>query len=84
MQPGCINFEALELIVKTVFRKAISDKGYCTLYGELCERLIKRELILMGQQPIIANVKNSILRTMLLKASREKFTEFFDKEIRAK
>ena len=34
----------LQIIVETVFRKAINEREYCIFYGDLCQKIIKLEL----------------------------------------
>lgn len=77
-----INPEMLDIIVKSVFKKAIREKSYCIFYGELCEKMMKLELNLMDLDIKIGNMKHSIFRKQLLHACKETFENFFDLELR--
>lgn len=57
--------ETLELIVQNIFRKAQLEKEYCIFYGQLCENLIKLELVLRDLESKIANMKKSLFRRSL-------------------
>ena len=39
-----VSIENLQIIVESIFRKALNDRLYCIFYGELCEKIIILEL----------------------------------------
>jgi hypothetical protein len=66
LQEDVINVEILDTIVKNTFKKAIREKGYCIFYGELCEKMMKLELDLMGLDVKVGNMSSSAFRKQLL------------------
>ena len=74
----------MNTIVQNIFRKAQLEKEYTIFYGELCERKIKLELSLRGEQNKMSNMKNSVFRKSLFNVCKTCFEKFFDHEERSK
>jgi len=77
------NTEMLEIVVKSLFRKAITEKSYCVFYGQICEDIMKLELDLMGKEKDkLGSMKSSKFRKMILSNARDTFNDFFNQEKR--
>jgi len=73
-----IDQTVLRIVVDIIFKKAQMEKDYCQLYGDLCERLTRQELITMGTTKITRTaLKKSNFRYELLGYCRESFNKFF-------
>ena len=51
--------ENLRIVVSQIFKKVQNGKEYCFLYGDLCEKIIRLELILKGMKAKVGMIKNS-------------------------
>lgn len=68
-----LNDENLNIVVETIFRKAQNEKEYCNFYGDLCEKMIRLELNLRGQEAKTSTIKNSVFRKTLLEHCKKSF-----------
>ena len=48
LKEGSLNEENMKTVVENLFKKAQNEEEYCIFYGELCEKIIRLELILRG------------------------------------
>ena len=79
-----LNEDNMNLTVETIFRKAQNEKQYCNFYGDICERMIRLELMMRGFKTTQKNIKESNFRKVLLDHCKLSFNQFFDKEIQEK
>lgn len=79
-----MNDENMNIVVETIFRKAQNEKEYCNFYGDLCEKMIRLELNLRGQEAKTSTIKNSVFRKTLLEHCKKSFNQFFQEDARAK
>ena len=79
-----MNEENLGKIVERIFEKAQNEQQYCTFYGDLCERIIRLELNIRGQEAKQKTIKNSVFRKVLLDNCKKSFYNFFSEDIREK
>jgi hypothetical protein len=78
MKPENINEEILETIVSNIFRKAQMEKEYIIFYGQLCEALIRNELLLRGLECKVSTMAQSNFRKCLFDHCKTTFEKFFD------
>ena len=55
--PFKIDREKQEIVVKTIFRKALTEHVYANLYAKLCSEITRLELTIKGLAPTRANAK---------------------------
>ncbi len=72
--------ENLQIVVKTIFRKAQTEKQYCVFYGDLCEKIIRLELQLRNLSSTKKYIKHSMFRRQLLVYCKESFEQFFNQD----
>lgn len=68
-----INKDQMELIVKTIFRKAQNEPEYSNFYSHLCTQLTRLELRLRGIEPTVKNISKCEFRKILLSFCKENF-----------
>jgi len=65
-ESGGIQKEIEDIVVATIFRKAVQEKIYCGFYATLCSDIVRLELEMKGLDPVQKNVKECGFRTSLL------------------
>jgi hypothetical protein len=68
-----------DIIVTTVFRKAVGERIYCGFYAELCADILRFELEMKGYPAMRSNIKHSNFRRKLLEKCCEQFLCIFTK-----
>ena len=68
-----------DIIVTTVFRKAVGERIYCGFYAELCADILRFELEMKGYPAMRSNIKHSNFRRKLLEKCCEQFQCIFTK-----
>lgn len=63
----------MNLIVKTIFRKAQNEPEYSNFYSHLCTMLTRLELRLRGIEPTVKNLSKCEFRKILLQFCKENF-----------
>lgn len=84
MEAEDVNREILETIVSNIFRKAQMEKEYIIFYGQLCEALIRTELLLRGLDCKVSSMPQSNFRKCIFDHCKTAFEKFFDKTEKAK
>lgn len=74
-----IDPEIEDIIVTTVFRKAVGERIYCGFYAELCADILRFELEMKGYPAMRSNIKHSNFRRKLLNQCSESFLKIFAK-----
>ncbi len=59
MTDQTVKIVELKIASKMIFEKAQNEKKYCSLYAELCLRIIKLELNLKGKKFCPSNINDS-------------------------
>ena len=65
--PFEVDKEKQEIVVKNIFRKALTEHVYANLYAKLCSEITRLELTIKGLAPTRANAKQCVFRQKLLK-----------------
>mmetsp|Transcript_40685 Transcript_40685/g.29314 ORF Transcript_40685/g.29314 Transcript_40685/m.29314 type:complete len:105 (+) Transcript_40685:1551-1865(+) len=68
-----INKDQMNLIVRTIFRKAQNEPEYSNFYSHLCTQLTRLELKLRGIDPTVKNLSKCEFRKILLQFCKENF-----------
>ena len=55
--PFEVDKEKLEIVVKTIFRKAQTEHAYANFYAKLCSQITRLELTIKGFEPKRTNAK---------------------------
>ncbi len=80
LEPGqkkVLDEDTMSIVVQQIFRKAQTEREYITIYGDLCERMTRQELLNMGNERISLRVlKDSKFRVALLSSCKRTFDEF--------
>ena len=51
-----------EIVVKTIFKKALNEHAYASFYAKICSWIARLELTIKGFEPTRANAKISVFR----------------------
>jgi len=74
---GGIQKEIEDIVVSTIFRKAVQEKIYCGFYATLCSDIVRMELEMKGLEPVQKNFKECGFRSSLLQNCSNQFQEVF-------
>lgn len=76
-ESGGIDKEVEDIVVATIFRKAIRERIYCGFYASLCSDIVRMELEMKGLDPVQSNVKFCGFRSSILTDCQKQFANVF-------
>ena len=68
-----VDEEQQTIVVKKIFTKAQQEHAYAAFYAQLCQDIVRLELLMRGQRPTLTNAKNCTFRRKLLDYCKEYF-----------